>query len=98
MLDVVMSGEGAEHDVLGLAFLPLPDPHIKVVAPDAAARQMHVEYVGEAALRWGRRVGSRGTGASRMCSRPPPTMVWKIASWRCVTASTSTTCRMARSP
>ena len=49
LLDVVMAGEGAHHDVLGLAFLAFVDLHIEVVAADAAAREMDVADRREAA-------------------------------------------------
>ena len=50
LLDVVVAGEGAHHDVLCLALAALPHLHCQVVAHDAAAAEMHVQHVGEAAL------------------------------------------------
>ena len=49
VLDVVVAGERAHHDVLGLALLALGDLHMEVIAAHAAAREMHVAHVGKAA-------------------------------------------------
>ena len=50
VLHVVMAGEGAEHDVLGLALLALADLHIEVIAAHPALGEMHVAHVRERAL------------------------------------------------
>jgi len=61
--------------------------------------QMKTAYTfGNERCRCASKVASRGIAPSSRCSRPPPTMVWKMASLRCVTASISITCRSARSP
>jgi hypothetical protein len=53
VLDVVVPGKGAEHDVLGLAFLAFADLDVEVIAAHTAAREMHVAHVGKRSLQMG---------------------------------------------
>src|SRR5262249_10125584 len=46
----VVPGEGAEHDVLGLALLAFANLDVEVIAAHAAAGEMHVADVGKGSL------------------------------------------------
>jgi hypothetical protein len=98
VLDVIVRGEGGEEDVLGLAVLRFLELDVEMIAANAANERCTSCTPGKLRCSVARSVASRRMAPSRRCSSPPPTMVWKIGFSRCVTASTWSTWRSARSP
>ena len=99
VLDVIMPGKGAHHDVLGLALLALGDLHIEVIAADAAAGEVHVAHVGKAAAQMREQGRLARNSAEQQMLEPAADdrMEYRVLAAGS-SRSTSMTWRLARSP